>query len=234
MDFKDLLKEKFSLYNIDLSDSQIEGFKTYFNLLKEWNEKFNLTTILNEEDIVVKHFLDSVLCVKSLKNGSKVLDIGSGAGFPALPLKIVNDTLDVTMIDSVNKKVTFLNEVISKLNLKNAHAYHTRAEDMAKGENREKYDYVVSRAVASLNTLSEYCLPFVKINGYFVAYKSEKAEEEIEISNNAIAKLGGKIEKIDEIDLFGAKRKFIYVKKVAHTPNIYPRGKNKPRLDPLK
>lgn len=234
MDFKNLLKEKFSLFDINLSDFQIIQFETYFKLLKEWNEKFNLTTILSEEDVIVKHFLDSVLCVKNLKNGSKILDIGSGAGFPALPLKIVNDSLNITMIDSVNKKVTFLNEVIANLNLKNAHAYHTRAEDMAKGEYRESFDYVVSRAVASLNTLSEYCLPFVKINGYFVAYKSEKAEEEIELSGKAIEKLGGKIEKVDEIDLFGAKRKFIYVKKVAHTPNIYPRGKNKPRLDPLK
>ncbi len=233
MDFKNLLKEKFSLFDINLSDFQLSQFETYYNLLKEWNEKFNLTTILSEEDVVIKHFLDSVLCVKNLKNGSKILDIGSGAGFPALPLKIVNDSLNITMIDSVNKKVTFLNEVISKLNLKNAHAYHTRAEDMAKGERRESFDYVVSRAVASLNTLSEYCLPFVKIGGYFVAYKSEKAEEEIELSGRAIEKLGGKIEKTDEIDLFGAKRKFIYIKKISSTPKTFPRGKNKPRLAPL-
>ncbi len=234
MTFKDVLVENFSQYNFDLSKEQIDKFEEYFLLLKEWNDKFNLTTILDEENVVKKHFLDSVLCIDFFKNNSKILDVGAGAGFPSLPLKIMNDSFDVTTIDSVNKKVIFLNEVISSLGLKDVQAIHTRAEDFAQLKNREKYDYVVSRAVASLNTLVEYCLPFVKIGGYFVAYKSEKADEEIENAHSAIAKLGGKIEKIDEINLFGASRRFIYIKKISKTPTQYPRGKNKPRLDPLK
>ncbi len=233
MAFKDTLIENFSKYNFKLTDEQLENFEKYYDMLLKWNEKFNLTTILGEENVVQKHFLDSVLCVNFFKENSKILDVGAGAGFPSLPLKMMNNSLEITMIDSVNKKVLFLKEVVKDLQLNNAYAVHTRAEDFAKNA-REKYDYVVSRAVASLNTLAEYCLPFVKIGGYFVAYKSEKTDEEVAEALSAIEKLGGKIEKIEEIDLFGATRKFVYIKKVSHTPAQFPRGKNKPRLVPLK
>ena len=234
MAIKDILIDKFSKYKFSLNDEQLIKFEKYFELLVEWNEKFNLTTILGEEDVVQKHFLDSILPIKFFKDNSKVLDIGAGAGFPSLPLKIMNESLDITMIDSVNKKVVFLNEVAQILQLKNTRAIHARAEDFAKGVNRENFDYVVSRAVASLDTLVEYCLPFVKIGGYFVAYKSEKTEEEVKNSLSALSKLGGKIEKIEEINLFGTTRKLVYIKKIAHTPPAYPRGKNKPRLNPLR
>ncbi len=206
------------------------AFDRYYDLLVFWNERFNLTAITQKEEVEIKHFIDSLASEELIEKNSTVLDIGSGAGFPSIPLKIVREDIDLTMVDSVNKKVGFLNEIISKLNLKNAVAIHSRAEDLNKDK---KYDFVVSRAVASLSTLLEYCLPFVKEGGYLIAYKSEKTDEEILESKNALAVLGGSVEKVIDKSHNGLNRKLIVVKKIAPTPSKYPRGKNLPRVKPL-
>ncbi len=206
------------------------AFDCYFELLVFWNERFNLTAITEKDEVEVKHFIDSLSSVDLISENASLLDIGSGAGFPSLPLKIVRPDITLTMVDSVNKKVGFLNEVVKRLNLEGAEAIHSRAEDLDKDK---KYDFVVSRAVASLSTLLEYCLPFVKEGGYLIAYKSEKTDEEILESKNALTILGGTIDKVVDKSHNGLNRKLIVVKKIAPTPKKYPRGKNLPRVKPL-
>lgn len=215
-----------------LASNAVENFERYYALLLEWNERFNLTAITDRRDVFVKHFLDSISAAPLIPQNASVLDIGAGAGFPSLPLKIARDDLTVTCVDSVNKKVTFLDAVIDELGLKNARAIHSRAEDLPK----TGYDVVVSRAVASLNVLCEYCLPFVKIGGALIAYKSEKADEELAAATNAIKLLGGKMKELRDVsDFVGGEttRKLIVIEKIAPTPPKYPRGKNLPRLKPL-
>lgn len=226
------MKELFNKYNIDISEKERLLFNNYYNDLIEKNKVMNLTAITEESEVWTKHFLDSVLPLKNIKDNSKLLDVGSGAGFPGIPLKIMNDTLNITLLDSLNKRVNFLNEEIEKLGLTKIKAVHGRAEDYV-NVSRETFDYVVSRAVARLNTLLEYCLPYVKLGGYFIAYKSMDADEEINESKNALNILGGKVEKVDKINLEGNERSLIYIKKVKNTPNKYPRGQNKPKNQPL-
>lgn len=207
------------------------AFNRYAEMLRERNEKINLTAITEPEEVKVKHFLDSCSAAELLPGGASVLDIGSGAGFPGLPLKIVRPDLTVTLLDSVNKKVAFVSDVVAELKLSGVTAVHARIEDFPhKGE----YDAVVSRAVAELSTLAEYALPFVKIGGAFIAYKSEKAESEAEAAASAITLLGGRIREIREAFVAaGLTRKLIIIDKIAPTPSKYPRGKNLPRLKPL-
>lgn len=207
------------------------AFNRYAEMLRERNQKINLTAITEPEEVKVKHFLDSCSAAELLPGGASVLDIGSGAGFPGLPLKIVRPDLTVTLLDSVNKKVAFVSDVIAELKLSGVTAVHARIEDFPhKGE----YDAVVSRAVAELSTLAEYALPFVKIGGAFIAYKSEKAESEAEAAASAITLLGGRIREIREAFVAaGLTRKLIIIDKIAPTPPKYPRGKNLPRLKPL-
>lgn len=207
-----------------------ELFDKYEKMLVERNEKFNLTSIKDHEGIRQKHFMDSLVAADYIPPDASVLDIGSGAGFPAIPLKIVRDDITVTAIDSVNKKVGFINDVIVALDLKNITAMHVRAEDMNKAF---KYDVVVSRAVAALNTLAEYALPFVKIGGLFIAYKSEKTAEEVAAAKNALDVLGGKLERIADISNPDYKRTLVIIRKIKETPLKYPRGKNLPRVKPL-
>ena len=226
------MKELFKKYNININEKEKLLFNNYYNDLIEKNKVMNLTAITEKNEVYTKHFLDSVLPLKNIKDNSKLLDVGSGAGFPGIPLKILNDTLNIVLLDSLNKRVNFLNEEIEKLGLSNIKAVHGRAEDYI-NVSRETFDYVVSRAVARLNTLLEYCLPYVKLGGYFIAYKSMDTEEEINESKNALNILGGKIEKIDKINLEGNERTLIYIKKVKNTPNKYPRGRNKPKNQPL-
>lgn len=226
------MKELFKKYNIDINEKEKLLFNNYYNDLIEKNKVMNLTAITEKNEVYTKHFLDSVLPLKNIKDNSKLLDVGSGAGFPGIPLKILNDTLNITLLDSLNKRVNFLNEEIEKLGLSNIKAVHGRAEDYI-NVSRETFDYVVSRAVARLNTLLEYCLPYVKLGGYFIAYKSMDTDEEINESKNALNILGGKIEKVDKINLEGNERTLIYIKKVKNTPNKYPRGQNKPKNQPL-
>ena len=206
-------------------------YKAYTDYLLEVNSHTNLTTITDPEEIELKHFKDSLTVLDYIKEGDKVLDLGAGAGFPGIPLRIEKD-FDLTLIDSVNKKVNFMNEVIEILGLSNARAIHTRAEDFAK-ENREGFDVVVSRAVANMSTLSELCLPFVKVGGLFIARKGPKADEEVKAAANALEILGGEVIKMEEIDLDGNERVNVIVKKVRSCKKTYPRGQNLPKRKPL-
>lgn len=233
---REILEKYFADYGIQLSSLQIEQYEKYYKLLVEWNEKFNLTSITEKKEVVIKHFLDSILCHAQIKENSSLVDIGTGAGFPALPLKILKPSLKVTLVDSLNKRVTFLNEVVTQLGLTDVTCVHSRAEDFAKTKARESFDYCVARAVARLDTLSEYCLPMVKVGGSFIALKGEDGENELEIASNAIKILGGKAKGVTKLNLpeeYG-NRKIIEIVKVNSTHNKYPRDKNKPKLQPLK
>lgn len=226
------MKELFAKSGIILSKERLAQFEQYRSLLLEYNEKFNLTNITDKDEVTVKHFIDSVLGGKYIENCSEIIDIGSGAGFPAIPLAIINNKARFTLLDSLNKRVNFLNVVIKELNLNNVVAIHRRAEEEGK-KSREKYDCVIARAVASLPILLEYSIPLLKVGGILVAYKGD-AEEEIKASGNALKVLGAEIETVDKYKLNGEyNRSFIIVKKVKKTPEKYPRGQNKPRISPL-
>lgn len=229
--------------NIEISDDQINCFEKYYELLIEKNKVMNLTAITDKEDVIVKHFIDSIALIPYLKdkgininNKLKIIDIGTGAGFPGLPLKIMMPDVKFTLLDSLNKRVSFLNEVIDELKLKDIEALHGRAEDYASDNKyREKYDICVSRAVANLSTLSEYCIPFVKEDGFFISYKAGESEEEINNSKNAIKILGGKINKVEEFILPGtdASRVFVFIRKQELTDKKYPRKAGVPAKKPL-
>ncbi len=228
----------FSKYGINISKNQEKQFDLYFSYLIQKNKEFNLTAITNQQEVWIKHFLDSALPAKFFPDFASVVDVGSGAGFPAVPLKIVRPNLEVCMVDSLNKRVNFLNETISLLQLDKATATHSRAEDFAKG-NREKFDVAVARAVAPLCTLVEYLLPLVKIGGQAIIYKSAKLEEELVASQKAIQTLGGKVAQIEKFKIAEAgfeemERNVLIIKKVNPTPAKYPRGQNKPKTSPIK
>lgn len=223
---------------IELTEKQIEQFITYYEMLVEWNEVMNLTAITEFDDVMKKHFIDSISLIKAydVKRTVSVIDVGTGAGFPGLALKIAYPNLQVTLLDSLNKRINFLNAVIEKLNLIGVEAIHGRAEDFAKaGKLREKYDLCVSRAVANLSTLSEYCLPFVKEGGQFISYKSEKIVEEKEAAENAIKILGGKVSNQVEFTLSDSDiyRNLFVIEKVKQTPKKYPRKAGLPGKEPL-
>ena len=220
------------LYKIELNDSQKAKFNAYYELLIKYNKMFNITAITEKEEVYEKHFIDSILGADEIK-GNTLIDIGSGGGFPALPIKIVKEDLSVTLLEATGKKCEFLKTVISELDLEKVTVINGRAEDLAKDENyREKFDVCTARAVARMNTLSEYCMPFVKVGGTFVAFKGDGLEETKE-AENAIKILGGKVEKIKEYTLNDAKRTLITVKKIKNTDKKYPRGNGKERKNPL-
>ncbi len=230
MDIENLFKK----YKLDIDKQKKLLFNNYYDFLIQKNNEINLTAITQFDEVWIKHFLDSVLIVNDIKKDAKILDVGTGAGFPGVPLKIMNDKFNIVLLDSLNKRVNFLNELIELLNLKNIKAVHARAEEYI-NVSRETFDVVVSRAVAKLPTLLEYCLPYVKLGGYFVAYKSINIEEEISECTNALKILGGEIDKTKTktIDLEGNSRTLLFIKKVKNTPNKYPRGQNKPKNQPL-
>ena len=234
MEFKQELQEKFNSYNINLTNTQAEQFEIYYKMIIDYNEKVNLTAITEQSEVIEKHFLDSILPYKEFEPNATVLDIGTGAGFPSIPLKILRPDLDITMVDSLGKRVLFLEEVIKVLDLKNIRALHGRCEDMAKMPlYRESFDIVCARAVAKLNVLLEYCIPFISVNGKFIAYKSQDIENEILESKNAYNKLFVKTIKQIDFKLNSGIRSILIVTKYKPTPTIYPRGQNKPRKFPL-
>ena len=234
----DKFEQKLTQLELTVTDYMKEQFSDYYNLLCEWNKVMNLTTIIEFDEVVEKHFLDSVVLGKYLKLENKwnLIDIGTGAGFPGIPLKIMFPQLHVLLVDSLNKRIRFLDEVIGKLQLTEICAVHSRAEDLAhKNEYREQFDLCVSRAVANLASLSEYCLPFVKKGGLFVAYKSADIGDEVEHSKKAISVLGGKLRDVEEFQLFdtGYQRSFVFIDKVKQTAKKYPRKAGTPGKNPL-
>ena len=239
MDF-DFFKEKINLYkgylNMDLDDIQILHLYNYMNMLIEKNKVMNLTRIIEPREIIIKHFIDSLTILKYINKNDKIIDIGTGAGFPGIPLKIAEKSLDITLLDSLNKRINFLNEVIESINLTKISAIHGRAEDF--GNNfryREKFNIAVSRAVAPLNVLLEYMLPFVELNGKCICMKGSNCDEEINASKNAIKVLGGKIEKIEKFNLANTDnfRTIIIIRKIKKTDEKYPRNAGIPTKKPL-
>lgn len=224
--------------NIAIGDEELNKFILYKELLKEWNKKINITAITDDEEIDVKHFLDSItpLSTKLFDKKIKLVDIGTGGGFPGIPLKILRNDIELLLLDSLNKRIRFLTEVIDKLDLENVEAVHGRAEDFGKNPKyREKFDIVTSRAVASLNILSEYCLPFVKLGGYFIAMKGSEVDEEIKEAEKALKILGGSIENIEFVTLPNSniEHSLIIIKKIKQTPKKYPRKAGTPKRMPL-
>lgn len=234
----DQFRKDLNQLGVILEENQIKQFLTYYEMLVEWNQVMNLTAITEYEEVLKKHFVDSLSLIKAfpVHKEAKVIDVGTGAGFPGLALKIAYPSLQITLLDSLNKRIQFLNEVIHALQLKGIDTIHGRAEDYAKpGKLREKYDLCVSRAVANLSTLSEYCLPFVKENGLFIPYKSEKITEEMVKAEKAITILGGKITKqiefmLPDSDIY---RNLIIIKKEKKTPLKFPRKAGLPSKEPL-
>lgn len=232
------LQQKAKELNICLSNLQIEQFQIYYEMLIEKNKVMNLTAITEYEDVINKHFLDSILlgAVMDLNKDYSVIDVGTGAGFPGIPLKIVYPQLQVTLLDSLNKRVTFLNEVIDALKLEGIKGIHARAEEAGrKPEYREAFDICVSRAVANLSTLSEYCLPLVKQSGYFISYKSAEIQEELQQSQKAVNILGGKIQNVKALSIPDTEvlRQFVIIEKTKHTPKAYPRKAGIASKNPL-
>lgn len=231
-------KKDLQEFGIVLTEKQENQFLRYYELLVEWNEFMNLTAITEYDEVMKKHFTDSLSLIKAcdISKSLHLIDVGTGAGFPGLALKIAFPNLKVTLLDSLNKRIKFLDEVIMQLGLSDIETVHGRAEDYAKpGKLREKYDLCVSRAVANMTSLSEYCLPFLKVGGEFISYKSEKMNEELENAKKAISILGGKYEKsvefyLPESDIY---RNLVVVKKTKETPKKYPRKAGLPTKEPI-
>ena len=232
----DQFKKGLSDLNIDLTEKQIEQFLKYYEILVETNKVMNLTAITEFDEVIEKHFLDSLSLVRvfDLNINVKILDLGTGAGFPGIPLKITFPEIDIVLADSLNKRVKFLNEVVETLQLKQVETVHGRAEELAKNKKyREQFDLCTSRAVANLSSLSEYCIPFVKEGGRFISYKSGEIEEEVDQAKRAIHVLGGKLDQVYKFDLHEQKRSFVIIEKVKKTPVVYPRKAGTPTKEPL-
>ena len=231
------LKKYLSFWNIDIDEKRLCLFESYYDLLVSWNSRMNLTSITSKEDVIIKHFVDSLALLRYIDvSGKTVLDIGSGAGFPGIPIKIMVPDSKVVLLDSLNKRITFLEQVISDLKLDDISAVHDRAEIIAFDESfRGRFDIVTSRAVAGLRTLSEYCLPFVSVNGSFVSYKSGSVDDEVNESLNAIGMLGGSLNRIEKFFLpdTDVTRSLVFIDKVDITPDRYPRKAGVPLKKPL-
>ena len=234
---KDLLKEKAELFHVKLDETALERFDIYGKLLVEWNEKINLTAITDPEGVTIKHFLDSITIFSyvDIPEGAKVIDVGTGAGFPGLAMLIARPDLDITLMDSTKKRLMVIENILENIGLK-ANVVHSRAEEAGQNkEYREKYDFSTARAVTNLRDLAEYCLPFVKVGGSFIPMKSAKTQEEIAEGEKAIHVLGGQIIKQDTFDLLDCgERTIINVKKISSTPAKYPRPSAKIAKNPIK
>lgn len=234
--FKRKLMEKAKAINIEMNNEQAEKFYKYMKLLIEWNEKINLTAITEENEIILKHFIDSLTVLKYINQTDRIIDVGTGAGFPGIPIAIMMPNTKITLLDSLNKRINFLNDVIKELDLKNIETIHSRSEDCEKDiSKRENYDIAIARAVANLTTLSEYLLPFVKIGGKMICMKGSEVEEELKNADFAIKELGGEITLKDEFCLpeSDIKRNIIVAKKVQYTPKKYPRKAGLPAKEPI-
>lgn len=233
-----ILADGCAAFGINLTERQIQQFGMYYELLIEWNKVMNLTGITEFDEVMLKHFVDSAAIAKKIELEEKksLIDVGTGAGFPGIPLKIIYPHLDVVLLDSLNKRIKFLNEVVDKLGLFGVKTIHGRAEDAAKRpEYREGFEIVVSRAVANLAVLSEYCLPFAKKCGYFISYKSGSVDEEVNGAKKAIHVLGGEVKSIEKFCLphSDMERSFVIIEKVKDTPKKYPRKAGMPVKEPI-
>lgn len=239
MEYFDIMNTASLDVNLAFDEEIYNKFMQYKDMIKHWNEKINLTAIVEDEQIVKKHFIDCIKIFKCspLKEAKNIIDIGTGAGFPGIPIKIIKSDINVVLLDSLNKRINFLNEVINKIELKNISTIHGRAEDFSrKLEYREKSDVAVSRAVANLAVLSELCIPYVKVGGYFVAMKGPSVEEEIKDGKSAVSILGGKIEDIIKIEIEDSdlNHNLVVIKKVKETPKAYPRKAGTAIKKPLR
>ena len=239
MEFYDLMAKAAEDVGLELTTEQYDQFITYMRLLQEWNEKINLTAILEDEEIIKKHFIDSIKAFKrdEFKKNVNMIDVGTGAGFPGIPIAIMNPNINVTLLDSLNKRIKFLDIVISKLGLKNIKTIHSRAEDGARNKKlREKFDIATSRAVADMSVLSEYCLPYVKVGGKFIALKGPAVDQEIEESDVAIKTLGGELEQICEVKIEDTdlRHNLVVVKKIKECAKTYPRKAGTISKNPIK
>lgn len=235
-EFKKIFIEESQKININVNEDMILKFYKYMNGIIEWNDKVNVTAITDEKMFIVKHFIDSLTVNRFVENKKSIIDIGTGAGFPGIPLKILNPEIKVTLIDSVNKKLNVIRDLSEKIELENLEVIHTRAEDLAsKPEYREKYDVATTRAVSNFSTIVEYMLPFVKIGGRAICMKGPNYKEELEEAKNAIKILGGEIEFIESLNVNNElERNIIIIKKVKETPKKYPRGQGKPLKEPIR
>lgn len=234
-EFGKILKDGMKKFDIELTDVQLEKFKAYCQILLEWNKKFNLTAIKEPEEIAVKHFVDScsILHYVNIKKNAKIIDVGTGAGFPGIPIKIIRDDIDVTLLDSLNKRVVFLNEVAEQLGL-SVNTVHGRAEDLGRKEGyRESFDIAVSRAVAPLNVLSEYCIPLVRNGGKFISMKGPNVQEEIDTGKKGVKILGGRFNNVVQFKINDNSRSIVIVDKISDTPFTYPRHGSKISKKPL-
>lgn len=239
MIYYDMLKMASDNEGLDFDEDKYNKFIKYKELIQEWNEKVNLTAITEDEEIIKKHFIDSlkVFKIEELKKCKRFIDIGTGGGFPGVPMKIMNPECEMYLLDSLNKRINFLNEVVNQLGLENVNTMHGRAEDYAKDPSyREGFDAVVSRAVANLTVLSEFCIPYLKVGGYFVALKGPAIEEELTDAKKAISILGGRVERIENVDIEGSdlKHNLVVIKKIKETPKKYPRKAGMVTKNPLK
>jgi 16S rRNA (guanine527-N7)-methyltransferase len=233
-----IVKQGLEQLNINATPEILDKFEKLKDLLIEWNEKINLTAIIESREVDIKHFVDSATCIATgyIKNGDQVIDVGTGAGFPGVPVKILDDSLKVTLLDSLNKRIKYLEDVVNKLELKDVKLVHSRAEDGGINKlYREKYDIALSRAVASMNVLCEYCLPFVKVGGYFICQKGPSYKEELDNAAKAIEVLGGKIKEVKNYKLADSDitHYVIIIEKVKATPSKYPRKAGKPAAEPI-
>lgn len=228
MENKEILIEACKKMNVDLTENMLEQFMIYKDMLLDWNEKINLTSITDEKEVMLKHFADCISLVSycDFSSGKKVIDVGTGAGFPGVPVKIVAPEIEVTLLDSLNKRINFLEELIEELQLSNVECVHSRAEDGGKNPDyREQFDYCVARAVANLEVLAEYTLPFVKVGGKLIALKARDAENEINEAREMVSKLGGEVTEIIHVNIpfTDLEHKLVVVEKIMETPSNYPR-----------
>lgn len=236
VEFEKIFFEESKKNNIEFDQSKIQMFYTYMKDILEWNEKINLTAITDEKMFIVKHFIDSLTVNKYIKDCNTIIDIGTGAGFPGMPLKIMNPDKKIVLVDSINKKLNVVREISQKMNIKEIEIIHSRAEELAQNNSyRESFDVATTRAVSNITTILEYMLPFIKVGGYAICMKGPNFEDELKEAQNAISILGGSLEKIETINVDEElERNIIIIKKVKKTPIKFPRGQGKPLKEPIR